>query len=163
MEPTFVGECERDYEKIGDRVITFKSAYLFHEPSYDDIVIIDHRVNRKRTIKDNILEASLLTSFFNDKNSHFWIKRVIGKAGDTIEYREGKVYRNGEELVEEYIKEDMWLSFETITVPDNHVFVMGDNRNGSEDSRNIGPIPIENVIGKVVLRYYPFDEIRSFN
>ncbi|MGO4890492.1 signal peptidase I [Anaerobacillus sp. MEB173] len=81
------------------------------------------------------------------------MKRIIGDEGDTLEYKDGRVYRNGEELIEEYLKEDMTFPFETIVVPEKHVFVMGDNRNGSRDSREIGPVPIDNIVGKVLLRF----------
>lgn len=98
----------------------------------------------------------------NDDEKNYWIKRVIGEAGDTIEFKDGRVYRNGTELVEIYIKEEMVVPFETIVVPENYIFVMGDNRNGSKDSRDIGPIPKENVLGKVLLRYYPLNKINNF-
>jgi signal peptidase I len=115
-------------------------------------------------MKDNLFESPIVSMIFesNDSDKKNWIKRIIGEEGDTLEYKNGRVYRNGEELVEDYIKEDMTFPFETIVVPENHVFVMGDNRNGSRDSREIGPVPNENIVGKVFLRFYPFDKIRKF-
>lgn len=165
MEPTLDGEDPRNEEKIGDRVLTYKSAYILgEEPKYNDMVIIDSRINRKRTIKDNFFESPIVSFFFrnSDNEKSLWIKRVIGEAGDTLEFIDGKVYRNGFELVEDYIKEDESFPFETIVVQENHVFVMGDNRNGSKDSRIVGSIPRENVIGKVILRFYPFNKINNF-
>ncbi|MFC0559620.1 signal peptidase I [Halalkalibacter alkalisediminis] len=161
MEPTLTGEDLLDTDKVGDRIIVFKSAYtLGNIPEYGEMVIIDSRVNYIRTFKDQIFDSPFL-SLFADKREkgNIWIKRVIGEAGDTIEFNNGNIYRNGELLVEDYIKEEMNVTNDVFVIPDNHVFVMGDNRNNSSDSRAIGPIPIENLVGKVVLRFYPFDRI----
>ncbi|WP_314733378.1 S26 family signal peptidase [Anaerobacillus sp. CMMVII] len=64
MEPTLDGEDPINEEKIGDRVFIFKSAYILGEPKYNDIVIIDSRVNRKRTLKDNLLESPIVSLIF---------------------------------------------------------------------------------------------------
>jgi len=101
-----------------------------------------------------------LNQDYNETN--YWIKRVIGEPGDLLEYIDGKVHRNGNELEEDYIKENMLFPFETIVVPENHVFVLGDNRNNSYDSRDIGTVPIDHVLGKVLFRYYPFDKMTNF-
>jgi signal peptidase I len=165
MEPTLDGEDPFNKVKIGDRVLIYKSGYILgEEPKYNDIVIIDSRIDKNRSMKDNLFESPIVSMIFesNDSDKKNWIKRIIGEEGDTLEYKNGRVYRNGEELVEDYIKEEMTFPFETIVVPENHVFVMGDNRNGSRDSREIGPVPNENIVGKVFLRFYPFDKIRKF-
>lgn len=165
MEPTLDGENPYNKAKIGDRVMVYKGGLISGEvPKFNDIVIIDSRIDKKRGIKDHFSESPIVQMFLGDIDSEnrFWIKRIIGKEGDILEYKDGKVYRNGKELVEDYIKEYMTFPFETIIVPENHVFVMGDNRNGSRDSREIGPVPIENIVGKVFLRFYPIDKIRTF-
>lgn len=164
MEPTLEGVSSFEPNKVGDHVMIFKSAYaLGKEPKYGDIVIIDSRVDRKRTLKDEFIDNPLVGKITqNNPDKRFWIKRVIGEAGDLLEFKEGKVYRNGVELVEDYIKEDMLYGFESIVVPEEQVFVMGDNRNISIDSRAIGPVPVENVLGKVFLRFYPFNKINTY-
>lgn len=165
MEPTLDGVDPLNEEKIGDRVLIYKSDYLLgEEPKFNDIVIIDSRVNRKRMLKDNLIESPIVSMIIREKDNekNHWIKRVIGEAGDTIEFKNGSVYRNGTELVENYIKEEMELPFEPIVVPENYIFVMGDNRNESKDSRSVGPIPKENVLGKVLLRYFPLNKINIF-
>lgn len=93
-----------------------------------------------------------------------FIKRVIGVAGDTISLRDGKVYVNGTALDEPYLFRDAAGQVQptdpltgqtTWTVPSGDLFVMGDHREVSEDSRAFGPIPVTSVIGRAVVRYWP--------
>ncbi|MCG1022890.1 signal peptidase I [Sutcliffiella horikoshii] len=163
MEPTLTGEDVWAHKEEGDKVLIFKSGYMLGlEPKYNDIVVIDSRVDRGRNLADNFKESPLVSTLLKEQQgNNYWIKRVIGVEGDKIEYRGGTVYRNGEELEEAYIQEEMLYPFDEVIVPKDHVFVMGDNRNDSRDSREIGSIPKENVMGKVVLRYYPFNKLNT--
>ncbi|WP_025026573.1 signal peptidase I [Caldalkalibacillus mannanilyticus] len=165
MEPTFQGAdifSANDVLKA-DRVFLFKLPHILGvEAKHGDIVIVDSRVERIRTLKDEFLDNFLVSLIRGHRSEDFWIKRVIGKEGDVLEYIDGKVYRNGEELNEPYINEEMEEPFTKVVVPENHVYVMGDNRNLSKDSRAIGAIPVENIRGSVVVRYYPFEKIRTF-
>lgn len=146
-----------------ERVMVWKLSHFAHvEPNYGDVVIIDSRVERVRTLKDEFIDQALISKILHQQNENFWIKRVIGKEGDILEFKEGKVYRNGEALEEDYINEPMNDEGEAITVPKNHVFVMGDNRNHSSDSRFIGPVPIENIRGTVLFRFWPLDSMKTF-
>lgn len=142
MEPTLQNH---------ERVYISKLSHTFgFEPNYGDIVIIDSRVNEKRTIADDLRDNPLV-NLITGKEREVWIKRVIGKPGDVLEFKDHKVYRNGNVVDEPYLKEIMqYSSNKKITVPANHVFVMGDNRNNSEDSRFIGPVPLDHVLGKKV-------------
>ena len=97
-------------------------------------------------------------------NKTSYIKRVIAVEGDHVEIKDGKVYINGKELEEEYLDENIKTSmgqygvFSDIVVPNNCVFVMGDNRDHSTDSRCFGCIPVEKIEGKVWIRFWPFSK-----
>ncbi len=90
-----------------------------------------------------------------------YIKRVVGVAGDRIRIDEGRVYVNGEQLYEPYVRPSNRddRSFPETTVPADSFFVLGDHRNMSSDSRDFGAIPQQSVYGKAVFVYYPFDKL----
>ena len=90
-----------------------------------------------------------------------YIKRVIGLPGEHVEIKEGKVFINGEVLKENYLTEGLNTNedgeYTDIIVPEDCIFVMGDNRSASMDSRSFGCIPISKIEGKVFLRFWPFN------
>lgn len=96
-----------------------------------------------------------------------YVKRVIGLPGDTIEIKEGKVYRNGEALEENYIRTSETTpqveDYSNVTVPEGTVYVMGDNRAQSKDSRTFGCIPMDRVNGKVMFRVWPFSKFGAID
>jgi len=118
--------------------------YLFHGPRRGDVIVFNPPIAN------------------NDKP---FIKRVIGLPGDTVETRNGTVYVNGVALDEPYISDRPSLcnngtsDCAPVTVPEGQIFVMGDNRTNSEDSRYFGTVPIKNVIGKAWITYWPKDDI----
>lgn len=92
-----------------------------------------------------------------------FVKRAIGIGGDRIGIGRGSVWLNGSWLKEPYLKEEPVTERPMATaVPDGHLFVLGDNRNKSEDSRDYGPIPVENVMGRVTRILWPLHRIRDF-
>lgn len=145
MNPTL-----QNQELIYTSKLNYWSSSL---PKYNDIVIVDSHLNRKRTFWDDIKNTNLIELFIAPRTEYFIVKRVIGRPGDTLEIKNHNVYRNGKQLIEPYIKEMMSMPMDQKwKVPKNHLFVMGDNRNYSKDSRMIGCIPIDHVLAKVIFR-----------
>ena len=157
FQPTrVVGSSMEPNLHNNDYVFVSKLSHTFaNAPEYGDIVIIDSRVFRERNVKDDLADpvsTYLSVAKLAEVDNHIWIKRVVGKPGDTIEIKDGKVYRNGTLLDEPYIKETMRAAApKKVTIPPNQVYVLGDNRNNSSDSRYIGPVPVSHVLGKVVM------------
>jgi signal peptidase I len=125
--------------RVGDRVLVNKFIYRFTEPERGDIVVFESV----------------------EGDSQDLIKRVVAVPGDTIAVRRGKVVLNGERQREPYVNNrypDRSFSPPT-TVPKGHVFVMGDNRANSRDSRFFGPVPKKKIEGEAFLRFWPPDRI----
>lgn len=104
---------------------------------------------------------------FNSRNENndLFIKRVIGLAGDKIQIKNGKVYINGNIINEPYLDNNTvtasgpFISNKIYTVPNGYIFVLGDNRDNSTDSRFFGPVNINDIKGHAILRVYPFKKI----
>lgn len=99
-------------------------------------------------------------------NKDRYVKRLIGLPGDTIEIKNGTLYRNGERVEEKYIQEKMNYSFPLVKVPEGHYFFLGDNRNESYDSHLWEQTPFvaeQDIIGKAVFRYFPLDHIGTID
>ena len=93
-----------------------------------------------------------------------FVKRIVGLPGDVLEVKDGSLYRNGERQEEPYILEqEIRYDMAPVTVPPNHYFVMGDNRNDSQDSHSpsVGPIPYDNVIGHALCVIWPISDWRG--
>ncbi len=96
-----------------------------------------------------------------ETNKTSYIKRVIGLPGDHIKIEDGNVYRNGKKLIENYIPEGVVTNGKTysdVVVPEGYVFLMGDNRENSTDSREFGCIPISKIESKVAFRFWPLNK-----
>lgn len=87
------------------------------------------------------------------------IKRVVGMAGDRIEVKEGRLWRNGDPVAEPWLDGPIAYQLAPFTVPRGQLMVLGDNRNASLDSHLWGPLPTDRVIGTAVARYWPLDRI----
>jgi signal peptidase I len=130
--------------KNDDVLYISTKAYWFGEPQYGDIVVF-HNIRPDGSTEKNL------------------VKRIIGLPGDHISISGGVVIRNGTMLNEPYLKSGMTLgSMSELTVPEGSYFVLGDNREVSNDSRNFGCISEEQLYGKVVFRIFPLDGFRTF-
>ena len=118
----------------GDYVIVNRMAYRFGDIQRGDVIVFPYPLHEEDD----------------------YIKRVIGLPGDHVAVYSGIVYVNGEAMTEPYIMEKPNTDLAEVIVPDGYVYVMGDNRNASSDSRSWGPLQIEKIIGKAVFRYWPF-------
>ncbi len=117
-----------------------------------DIVLIN-----KIVMKTNNINRFDIVVLKNNEDGDKIIKRIIGLPGEKIEYKDNKLYINGEEI-EDNFKTNETTDF-TAETKENEYFVLGDNRELSKDSRYLGNFKKENIIGKVDFRFYPFDKL----
>lgn len=124
-----------------DRLIVEKVSYHFRKPKPGDIVVIKYPADPKEK----------------------FIKRVIAVGGDKVKIQNNKLYVNDKQKDESYILEQTMRDFDEVTVPDNTIFVLGDNRNNSRDSRypDVGFLKYNMVVGRAALRIYPFSRFGS--
>ncbi len=120
----------------GQQLLINKVVYYFHEPERGDVIILRP------------------PSPYNPETKPF-IKRIIALPGDTIEVKNGAVYVNGSKLDEPYIKEPPNYNLQQKKIPENEYFVLGDNRNNTNDSHNGWTVPRQNIIGKAWLSIWP--------
>ncbi|HOA30701.1 MAG TPA: signal peptidase I [Clostridia bacterium] len=151
----------------GDVVFISRMPYIFGKPKHGDIVVFDSTLEKRNfftEIKESVKYNMITQKFFKtEKSNKYWIKRVIGVPGDVLEIKDGKLYRNGELLEEDYVNSASPITYKNLVPPsmgdgdltrivvkEGEIYCMGDNRNHSEDSRAIGPVPINDVLGKVI-------------
>lgn len=154
IRPTIVKQTSmEDTLHENDYMIMYRQAYKNHDPERGDIIIFQSSLTDEESGNDKLL-----------------IKRVIGLPGDQIMIADNQLYINGEPYIEDYLRDGYTPAFErpaegeTYTVPEGCYFCMGDNRAGSVDSRRfeVGDVPFEAIKGKVVLRLFPFNKIKTF-
>lgn len=123
----------------GERVLVDEISYRLVEPARGEIIVFRLPANPRER----------------------YIKRIIGLPGDTVEIRDGHVVVNGEPLNEDYLSEPIYGDFGPYRVPENSYFVLGDNRNNSEDSRfrRVGYVPRRYIVGRAIFRYWPLSKI----
>ena len=118
-----------------------QSVFPFHPPRRGEVIIF---------------------RFPRDESRDF-VKRVIGEPGDKVEIKQGQVVVNGVTLNEPYITRHDKSNMARVTIPPDNYFVLGDNRRASNDSRDWGPVPIKNVVGRAWLSFWPLDRFRSLS
>jgi len=147
----------------GQRVLISRLPYVFSEPEHGDIIVFDASKEKRTFIRDvsEALRDNAVTKLFVKEQTpvdeeEFYIKRIVGVAGDVITVKDYVMYINGKPIENKgYSINDDGTAYYTYegmswTVEDGYVFVMGDNRINSKDSRMIGCVPIDCIMGKVV-------------
>jgi len=135
------GPSMRPTLQNAERLVVNKFIYRFRAPERGEILVFRYPRDPSRD----------------------FIKRVIAIPGDTIEIKDGRVFVNQQLMNEPYILSKTRGDYPLSTVPEGHIFVMGDNRNNSEDSRfaDVGFVPYDLIKGKAVLVFWPFDQFKS--
>ncbi len=138
FQPFFIPSCSM-YPTLqpGDRIIVNKLVYRFDEPERGDIIVFRYPLDRSKD----------------------YIKRIIAVGGEKVAIRENYVYINGKPLKESYLPRTELSDYDATVVPEGTFFVMGDNRNDSQDSRYWGMVPRRDVIGKAVFIFWPPERI----
>ncbi len=124
-----------------ERLVVNKFVYRFRAPERGEVLVFRYPQDQSRD----------------------FIKRVIAVPGDTIEIKDGRVFVNQQLMNEPYILSQTRGDYPLSTVPEGHIFVMGDNRNNSEDSRfaDVGFVPFNLIKGKAILVFWPFDHLKT--
>ena len=127
------GDCMEPHLRTGERVLAYKLAYAAHGPERGDIVIFQYPRDRRQT----------------------FVKRIVGLPGDTVSMKSGRMYVDGTLLPEPYRVYTAHGDMAPQLVPHECYFVMGDNRDVSDDSRYWGDLPSHDIIGRAVACYWP--------
>ncbi len=117
----------------GDRVLVNRFIYHLRQPEREEMIVFGLRENEAETL----------------------VKRIVATAGELIEMKDGVVHINGVPTPEQYVTHRDWEVFPPVKVPPGAVFVMGDNRPRSSDSRIFGPVPLDQIQGRVLLVFWP--------
>ncbi|HSL59541.1 MAG TPA: signal peptidase I [Acidimicrobiales bacterium] len=125
-----------------DRVLVNKLSYDLHGVNRGDIVVFGRPPNEPPSEIPDL------------------IKRVIATGGETVEGRDGRIWIDGRPLEEPYLSDGVTTAtFDPVEVPEDHVFVMGDNRGNSRDSRVFGPVPEDIIVGRAFVRVWPVSRL----
>jgi signal peptidase I len=145
--------------QVNDRVVVSKISYKLHDPRRGDIVVFDAPGGGPKDdspLPERIVRSVVQSIGLAAPSTDEYIKRVVALPGERVEGRGGKVFVDGQELVEPYLPAGTRTAdFTAAVVPPGTVWVMGDNRANSADSRIFGPVPQSTVVGRAFARVWP--------
>ena len=150
------------------RLVVEKVSYHFGLPERGDIVVLEPLGSESLALDERILGwfCTVLPLDWNklglrcpNRVRDPLIKRVVGLPGETIEIRDGHVYINGQVLEEPYLEQLTYGNVSPRVLSPDHVFVLGDNRGASNDSRSFGEVALSNVVGRAWFRYWPLEDM----
>jgi len=147
--------------KTGDRVVVSKLAYRLHDPHRGDVVVFDNPhadlPQDRSALPVRLVRGILEAVGARQPSTDEFIKRVVALPGETVEGRDGRVWVDGMPLEEPYLPPGITTSaFDPIEIEEGELWVMGDNRANSSDSRVFGPIQQSSVVGRAIARIWPF-------
>ncbi len=150
--------------EVNDRVMVNKLAYNWGDPQRGDIVVFrDPREEEvDETIPEAVIRSVLEAVGVRTRGHDDLIKRVIGLPGETVEVSGNQVLIDGTAIEEPYLVDVLMPDEPTITLGPGEVFVMGDNRNASFDSRRFGPIPMDEIVGEAFVTIWPLSHFGGF-
>ena len=145
--------------QINDRVVVSKISYKLHDPRRGDIVVFDAPGGGKKDdspLPERIVRSVVQSIGLAAPSTDEYIKRVVALPGERVEAHDGKVLVDGRELIEPYLPPGTRTSdFTAVVVPPETLWVMGDNRANSADSRIFGAVPQSTVVGRAFARVWP--------
>ena len=158
MEPTL---------KVNDRVLVVKNTFLETNITTGDIVVFyGPQTEFDENYYDQFIESLQIWKLTNDQTylNTALIKRVVGISGDEVVINQsGEVFVNNIRFTVLNIDEGKYFKDQKYVVPDDELFVLGDNRANSQDSRYIGTIPYRNIVGKAFYVIFPFENFTNVN
>ncbi|MCI8273834.1 MAG: signal peptidase I [Clostridia bacterium] len=165
-ERLWLNRWARTIKKMPERgdIITFEAPSMVQVPE-EEVDLKNPVAKYDKKIEGPIAKFKY---YVLESGKKSYIKRVIGLPGDYVEIKDGAVYINGEKLEEKYLQDGVVTDmlngnreeshYTNFTVPENHVYALGDNRTGSVDCRAFGCIPLEKIEGKVAFRFWPLSQ-----
>ncbi|MXY77208.1 MAG: signal peptidase I [Acidimicrobiia bacterium] len=151
--------------EIDDRVLVSRIAYVLDGPDRGEVIVFDmpmEHENPPEPIWESMVRHVVEAVGIRVARVEDLIKRVIAVGGDRLEVRDNRVVVNGLVLEEPYVPPGARMAdLGPVYIPDGHVWVMGDNRDNSRDSRSFGPVPVDTIVGRAFIRFWPVSRLEG--